>query len=202
MEANFSVNVRTALVISNDEASWSVSDDMRKLVDDVAFVKLQPSRNLSFCKMVLGKHVAPNASLSGSEGYTRLQQLRNDNQQPQQDDDGSAKLFQQESESSKKRKRVTKGEAASARANPKVYEISVDGVDVKVLEAAHPLEAVWVEATPKALSAVVSFLQSQGVQKAAHDAKEDSPRIPNTIKMGAGRYAMRQADGTLKYLKK
>ena len=174
MEDECNVNVKHLLVLSADDATWVVPEDMSKVIDDIEFVKLQPSRNISFVKMVCGKQVPQNHSMSGSDGYRKLQQLRNEAQQPKEDSGAASSLFQTEEKDSraKKRERITKAEAEAARTHPKILDISLDGCEVKVLEATHPLEAVWAEATPEALSALIRFLRATGVPTSSSRTRE------------------------------
>ena len=73
---------------------------------------------------------------------------------------------------------------------------------VKVLASSHPLDAVWVEANDESMGAVIAYLRSNGTDEAegADEAKEKLQ--PGMIRMGAGRVAFRNEDGSLKYVKK
>lgn len=198
------VKVCKSLVVSSNDLHWKVPADFVKTVAGEEFIKLSASRSFGFIRLVCGPSVDKNYSLSGTVGYAKLQQLRNDKQQPDQEEDASQPLFEEAPADAKKRKKMPKGEAASARANPRVYEIALGGTDVKVLEAAHPMEAVWVVATDAAMSAVMGFLQSHGFDKTEAEGEEEdvAPRADNVIKMGKGRRATKQPDGSLKYVKK
>ena len=200
-EPEFNVKLNQ-VVISNDSATWLVPEDMVKCVDNLKFIKLQPSRNIMLNKLVCGKSAGPNSSLSGTPGYNKLQVLRNTMTEPT-DADAASKLFDDSEADAKhkKKKRLRRAASADLKENPKFMDLQIEGINVKTLVAVHPTEAVWIEASPIAINAVFTFLRAEGIDKPPAEAKDVKHFGKHVVKQGKGRLAERLEDGRLKYIK-
>ena len=192
------ITVKKQLVISSSSHAWSVPATMIKEVDNVTFVKLQPSRNFGFVQLVCGSKISKNSSLSKSVGYRALMQLRSGaSDKPT----AAADLFEATAPSTGKKKKLRRT-STDDDVNSEIVNLDVSGVAVKALPANHPQEAVWVEANDSSMAAVIAFIRSNGLDE-AEGADDDKEQLqPGMIRMGAGRVAFRNEDGSLKYVKK
>lgn len=188
-------DLKRQLVVQGDGVSWSVPHDMVKTVDGVEFVKLQPSRNYGFVKLVKGKQSTASDSLSNAKGYLTLQQLRSNF--GLEASDAAASLFDVDEQQAKKKKKLAK---KHAKDEVTVLPIQLDGVIVKILSAAHPAESVWVEASSLSISTAIDFIRRNGLE-VEEAAAEVAALAPGEFKMGGGRVATK-VDGRLKYVKK
>ena len=188
--------VKKQLAVQGDGASWSVPDDMVKTVDGLEFVKLQPSRNYGFIRLVLGKKCSGSDSLSHVCGYQQLQKLRADKESAEPADP-AASLFEVHDEKPAKKKRSAKAKAP--KGSQEVLVVDADGTAIKILSAMHPSESVWVEASGSSISATIAFIRSHGLQAA--EAEAAAKLEPGQFRMGGGRVATKTGDGKLKYIK-
>ena len=183
-------DLKRQLVVQGDGVSWSVPYEMVKSVDGIEFVKLQPSRNYGFVKLVKGKKSSASDSLSNATGYLALQQLRSSF--GVEASDAAASLFDVDEQQAKKKKKVCKKHAKNELT---VLEIKLDGVSVKILSAAHPTESVWVEASSLSISTAIAFIREHGLE-VEETAEEVAALAPGEFKMGGGRVATK-VDGKL-----
>lgn len=193
------INVKSQIVISSSTHTWAVPDSMIKQVENITFVKLQPSRNFAFVQLACGSKVNKNASLSKSVGYKALLQLRSSaSDQPT----AAAGLFDAEArftgKKKKLRRRITEDDDDKQIG---IVSLDVNGVAIKALTANHPQEAVWIEATAESMTAVIAYLRSNGTDEVEGADDHREKLQPGMIRMGGGRVAMRSEDGSLKYVK-
>ena len=184
------------LLIEVNGKSWVVPQLMVKEVEGREFVKLQPSRNSSLCRL-LGYKPAKNASFANTQGYKDLVCLRNDVQTSMDEGDGgaAAELFD-EPKVAKKRKKTSKVEASINRDQPSIIQIVIDGAGIDVLTGSHPQDTLWVEAKPEALQPVFEKIQSDGAGE-----KRPYKTVSGYMKNGKGRVVKKLPGGKLQLSK-
>jgi len=191
--------VRHQVIIEYDDHAWKVDESMVKKVNDVEFVKLQPSRNVGFCRL-LGVAQKLNPSVAQAPGIMKLTELRNaaqvDYEAAADAEQTATPLFQVPE---KKRAKKSQFEQTLLKENPAILNVTVEDANVKMLAATHPQEAVWVECTDAALSACIEFIKSQGIDSDTRPYKTQTE--PGAFRMGSGRIATKGSDGSLKYAK-
>ena len=167
------VTRNTSVSIEGGNYAWKVKQDLLTTVNEIEFVKLQPT-NYSFIRFVCDgiielKDIPKNASLSQNTGLAELVRLRNSTHLATVATPMCA-LFASSSaqpETVHKQKKRSASEIVESRKAPTVLSVTLPagelqgGAVVKVIAPVHPCDDIIVELGQ--LEYIVLFIREKGI---------------------------------------
>eukprot|EP00441_Pelagodinium_beii_P021513 CAMPEP_0197654108 /NCGR_PEP_ID=MMETSP1338-20131121/38657_1 /TAXON_ID=43686 ORGANISM="Pelagodinium beii, Strain RCC1491" /NCGR_SAMPLE_ID=MMETSP1338 /ASSEMBLY_ACC=CAM_ASM_000754 /LENGTH=193 /DNA_ID=CAMNT_0043229495 /DNA_START=109 /DNA_END=690 /DNA_ORIENTATION=+ len=180
-----------------------------KIVAGEKFVKLNTSA-WKWIKLCYSGTMPGNPSLAGAPGLQKLIEMRNSACKPKEDQEQHAAAgalgFAENAENKKEKKKakpaLSRQQQKRLKDNPEVLTLVHGGDSFKLLRPVHPEESVWVRAEPQDIRIVVTLISEDLTEEIISKKREKAQAGSSTIKMGSGRTATKQADGTFKYIKK